>query len=107
MLPDIRHLAIIKSLDPNKSHVWDVSIKMIKLFEELLAPPLQMIFEAVLNDGAFPDDWKKGNIIPAHKISLLTICAIFKMIIFTSMFEYFLENELFTVFQSGFLPGHS
>ena len=31
---------------------------------------------------------------------------IFEKIIFTSMFEYFIENELFTVCQSGFLSGH-
>ena len=74
MLPDIRHVAIIKSLDPNKSHVWDVSIKMIKILGELLAPPLQMIFEAVLNDGAFLDDWKKGNIIPPHKFTTNMCC---------------------------------
>ena len=80
-----------------------------------------MIFEAALNDGGvFPDDWKKGNIVPIHKkdlktmlinyrpISLLPIFAkIFEKIIFTSMFEYFTENELFTVCQTGFLPGNS
>ena len=32
---------------------------------------------------------------------------IFEKIIFTSMFAYFIENELFTVCQSGFLPGGS
>ena len=114
-------LAIIKSLDPNKSHGWDnISIKMIKMCGESLALPLKMIFEAALNDGVFPDDWKKGNIVPVHKkdlktmlinyrpISLLPIFAkIFEKIIFTSMFEYFIENELFTVCQSGFLPGDS
>ena len=26
-----------------------------------------MIFEAALNDGFFPNDWKKGNIAPVHK----------------------------------------
>ena len=114
-------LAIIKSLDPNKSHGWDnISIKMIKMCGESLALPLKMIFEVALNDGVFPDDWKKGNIVPVHKkdlktmlinyrpISLLPIFAkIFEKIIFTSMFEYFIENELFTVCQSGFLPDDS
>ena len=80
-----------------------------------------MIFEAALNDGAFPDDCKKGNIVHVLKktlnlcqltanrlIHLLPMFAkIFEKIIFTLIFEYFLENELFTVFQSGFLPGDS
>ena len=61
-----------------------------------------------------------GNIVPAHKmdlksiqinyhpISLLPIFAkIFEKIIFTSMFEYFIKNGLFTVCRSGFLPGIS
>ena len=72
-----------------------------------MALPLKTIFEAALNDGVFPDHWKKGNVIPVHKkdlktmlinyhpISLLPIFAkIFVKIIFTSMFEYFIENKL-------------
>ena len=113
-------LAIIKTLDPNKPLGWDnISIKMIKMCGESLGLPL--IFEATLNDGVFPDDWKKSNIVPVHKkdlktllinyrpVSLLPIFTnIFeKIIIVTSMFEYSIENELFTVCQSGFLPGDS
>ena len=75
----------------------------------IIALPLKMIFKAALNDGIFADDWKKGNIVPLHKkdlktmlikhrpISLLPIFAkIFEKIIFTSMFDYFIENKLFT-----------
>ena len=84
---------------------------------ESLSLPLKMIPEPALSDGVFPDNWKKGNIVPVHKkdlktmlinyrrISLLPIFAkIFEKIIFTSIFEYFIENELC---QSGFLPGDS
>ena len=109
-------LAIINSLDPNKSHGWDnISIKMIKMCGESLALPLKMIFEAALNDGAFPDDWKKVNIVPVYKknltamlinyrpISLLPIFAqIFEKRMFTLMFEYFIESELFAVFSLVF-----
>ena len=67
-------LAIIKSLDPNKSHRWDnISIKMMKMCGESLALPLKTIFEAALNDGVFPDDRRKGNIVPAHKKDLKTM----------------------------------
>ena len=62
---------------------------------------LKMIFEAALNDGVFPGEWRKENIVPVRKkelIGLLTILAkIFEKMIFTSMFEYFIENEFFTV----------
>ena len=69
-----------------------------------------MIFEAALNDVVFSNDWKKDNIVPVHKKDLKTMlinycpinflpifAKIFGRIIFTSMFEYFIENELFTV----------
>ena len=112
-------LAIIKSLDLNKSHGWDtISIKMINMCGESLALPLKMIFGPALNDGFFPDDWEKKVIlyllirrtmlIKYRPIRLFPIFAkIFEMIIFTSMFEYFIGNELFTVCQSGFLPDDS
>ena len=80
-----------------------------------MALPLKIIFEEALSDGVFPDDWKKGNIVPVYKkdlwtllinsrpISLLSIFAkIFEDIIFTPIFEYFIGNELFTVCQPGF-----
>ena len=108
---------MIKSLDPNKSCGWgSISMKMIKMCSEWLALPFKMIFEAALNDVVFSNDWKKGNIVPVHKkdlmnrynrrtmlinycpINFLPIFAkIFGRIIFTSMFEYFIENELFAV----------
>ena len=42
--------AIIKSLDPNKSQGWNISVKMIQTCRESLALPLKMIFEIALND---------------------------------------------------------
>lgn len=56
-------LAIIKSLDSNKSNGSNnISIKMIKICRALLALPLKTIFEAALSDDGFPDDWKKVGI---------------------------------------------
>ena len=46
---------------------------MIKLYGKLLALPLEMIFEAALNNGAFLNDWEKGNIVPVHKKDLKTV----------------------------------
>ena len=53
--------AIIKNLDPNKSHGWDnLSIRMIKLCGKSIAYPLKLIFEASLQEGTFPNCWKKS-----------------------------------------------
>ena len=68
----------------------------------------------------FPDDWEKSNVVPTHKrdsknliknyrpISLLPIFSkIFERLIFNSLFNYFIQNKLFTECQSGFIPGDS
>ena len=61
-------LSIINSLNSNKAHKYDnISIKMIKICNESVTIPLKIIFEESLKKGTFPDIWKKGNIISAHK----------------------------------------
>ena len=92
---------------------------MMKLCNDSITIPLEIIFEESLKKGIFPDMWKKGN-ISAHKkddktlinnyrpISLLPIFAkIFERVAYNSLFNYFLSNKLFTTSQSGFLPGDS
>ena len=60
--------AIIKTLNPNKSHGWDnILIKMIKLCGKSIVYPLKLFFEASLQGAEFPDYWKKANVVPAHK----------------------------------------
>ena len=112
-------LAIIKNLNPNKSHGWDnISIRMIKLCGKSIAYSLKLIFEASLQGGEIPDYWKKANAVPAHKkkklvknyrpISLLPIYGkIFERVTFKDLFNYSHKNELFTKCHSGFLPGDS
>ena len=51
---------IIKNLNVDKAHGWDnISIRMIKLYGKSITLILSLIFQSVLNDGVFPDDWKK------------------------------------------------
>ena len=74
----------------------------------------------MLEEDTFPEDWKKINVVPVHKrestnliknhrlISLLPILSnIFERLIFNSLFNYFMQNKLFTECQSGFIPGES
>ena len=85
-----------------------------------IARPLARLFNLSLTTGIFPAIWKKANILPIFKkddpsittnyrpVSLLSrISTIFERIIFKHMFNYFRENFLISIWQSGFLPGSS
>ena len=58
---------IIKSLNVNKAHGHDISIRMIKLCGQSFVNPLAIIFKNCIDSGIFPDVWKRSNIIPVHK----------------------------------------
>ena len=87
---------------------------MIQLCGKAIVEPLFLSF---LEEAVYPDDWNK--VVPIHQkrknyiknykpISLLPVFSkAFERIIFKSLFNYFLENKLFTECQSGFLPGDS
>ena len=53
---------IISNLDPNKSHGWDnLLVRKIKLCDDSLIYPLKCIFEGALQEGKYPDCWKKSK----------------------------------------------
>ena len=111
-------LKIIKSLHANKAHRHDdISIRMPKLSQKSILKPLKLIFENCLRTRLFPDQWKKAN-VPIHKkgdkqlienyrpVSLLPICGkVFERLIFNSLFNYFIENNLLSPHHLGFNPG--
>ena len=81
---------------------------MIKLCGKTIAIPLKL-FRSILEEGVFPDDWKKSNVVPIHKkgsknliknyrlISLLPIFSkVFEILMFNSLINYFIQNKLFT-----------
>ena len=111
---------IICKLDPNKAHGHDMINSMLKMSGNAIIEPLFKIFKNCLKCGIFPDDWKKGNIVPIFKkgdkqniknyrpIFLLPICSkIFECIIYDNMLKYFLDNNLISPKHSGFKPGDS
>ena len=54
-------------MNSNKSHGWDkLSIKMIKMCEKTLVNPLKLIFKTSIQEGVFPDYWKKAYVVPIH-----------------------------------------
>ena len=80
-------ISIIRKLSPNKAHGCDnISIRMLKICDTVIARPIKIIYEKCTETDRFPLLWKKANIVPTHKrnsrqimknyrpISLLPIC---------------------------------
>ena len=113
-------LKIIKHLNANKaSDHNDISVKMIKLCGQSIVKPLSITLKNCIDNGIFPDIWKKSNIIPVHNkgdkqiidnyrpVSLLLIHGkIFKKLLFNSIFKFF-DDNLLSSNQSGFRPPDS
>ena len=59
--------AIIKNLDPNKSHGWD-----IKLCGKSITYPFKIIFEALLQEETFPSCCKKAKLCQCTKCKIKT-----------------------------------
>ena len=60
----------MKNLNVDKAHGWDqASIRMIKTCGGAIkfSFPLKLIFKSMINEGVFPDDREKSNVVPIHK----------------------------------------
>ena len=94
-------LTLIRLLDPSNVYGCDkISMRMLKLCGTSISKPLHILFNnSVMNEG-FPNEWKKANIVPAHRkdnkqimknyrpVSLLPISSkTFGKIIFNSLFK--------------------
>ena len=112
---------IIHNLDPNKAHGHGmISICMLKICRNSIYIPLQLTFRSCIENWKFPPEWKEANVAPIHKkgnkqtlenyrpVSLLPICGkISGRLIYNSLFEFFIADELVSSNQSGFKPGGS
>ena len=112
---------IIKDPYADKAYGWaNISIRIIQSCGKENSLPLQLRFKSMLEEGIFPEDWKKCNVVPVYKkvstnlinnyrpISLLPIFSkIFERLVFNSLLNYFMQNKLFRDCQSGFIPGDS
>ena len=63
-IKDYDIFSIIKNLYVDKAHGWDqLSIRMIKTCGDTITFQLKLIFKSMINEGVFPDDWKKSNVV--------------------------------------------
>ena len=93
----------------NKAHGHDkINIRMLKIYgSSPIYKPLEIIFKQCIETGAFPSEWKMGNIVPVHKnvdkqtpknyhpVLLLPICGkILERLLLNEMFKFLLKINL-------------
>ena len=107
---------IINSLPAKTSSGHDgISNKLLKDLNHTISYPLSIIFNQSLESGIFPDKMKIAEIIPLYKnkeedlvnnyrpISLLmTISKILEKIIYTNLYRFLTQYNLFFDSQYGF-----
>ena len=121
MLTEDEVCDILKCIDTSKATGPDsISPKMLKEAGRCIVPSLTRLFNMSLNTSSFPQQWKNANVNPLHKkndksvinnyrpISLLSCLGkIFERLVFKHVFNFFRENLLISIHQSGFTPGDS
>ena len=76
---------IVKNLNADKAHGWDnISIGMIQLCGKEIILPLQLLFKSMLEEGIFPDDEKKSNVVPVDKKESTNLVNIIQLVFFLS-----------------------
>ena len=56
---------IIRDLDAKKAHDHDmICIRFVKICGESILKPLEIIFKSCIENGQFPNKWKKANVVP-------------------------------------------
>ena len=112
---------MIRALHVSKAHGCDdISIRMIKICDQLIVKSLSIFDQNCLNSRNFSDIWKNSNIVLVHKkvdkqivnnyrlVSLLPVCGkILERLVFNSVFDFLDNNSLLIANQSDFRPSDS
>ena len=104
----------------NSAGIDGISVKLLKKISSALISPLTLIINQSLVTGIFPDKLKIAKVLPLfkkddhtlmdnyHPISLLTsISKLFEKVVFSQLYDYFRNNDLYYDSQYGFLKNHS
>ena len=121
-ITDDDKLQIIAKLDPNKMHGHDkISIRMIKICSTSICKPLRLIFNHCIDNGIYPCEWKRANVVLIHKKGdkqtlkkTIAQCLYFQFqlkfferLLHNEKFGFFLYKRLLSANQSGFKPRDS
>ena len=114
-------LDVLLSLDITKASGPDkINPRLLKEGARELAPSLVRLFNISVTSCQIPAIWKLAHVIPIFKkgdrsrvsnyrpVSLLSVvCKCLEWIIFKQVFNFFVDNNIITKWQSGFVPGDS
>ena len=112
---------VLLSLDITKASGPDkINPRLLKEGARELAPSLVRLFNISVTSCQIPAIWKLAHVIPIFKkgdrsrvsnyrpVSLLSVvCKCLERIIFKQVFNFFVDNNITTKWQSGFVPGDS
>ena len=95
-----------------------LSIRMLKISDESLCGLLGLIFQSCFENGKFPSEWKKANVVPTYnkndkQLATIVQSCNFQFVVrslnalFITNFHFFQGNNLISPNQSGFKPGDS
>ncbi len=100
--------------------VDNISSYFLKLSLPLIENSLALLFNTSIETGQFPDLWKVARVTPIFKsgdkadksnyrpISVLPVISrLFEKLIFDQLYQYMIDNDLFSHDQSGFRRLHS
>ena len=107
---------LLQGLNPHKATGPDtISSRFLKEMAHPLAPALTVIFQASLDQGKIPDDWKTANVAPIYKkgdkskpsnyrpVSLTSItCKLLEHILYSNLITFFENHDILSNYQHGF-----
>ena len=107
---------LLANTKPNKASGPDgIQARLLKELSNELAPVFKILFQASLNQGRVPKDWKEANVTPLFKkgeksdpgnyrpVSLTSItCKILEHIICSNIINHLDKHNVLTPYQHGF-----
>ena len=114
-------LKMFSSLDERKATGPDViSAKLLRMVAQAISLSITYLFNASMQSGQIPTEWKEANIIPVPKsgdkddvssyrpVSVIPVLAkIFKSLVHRQLYDYLETNSLLNDAQFGFRPNRS
>ena len=93
----------------------EIPTRLLKTLADELTPVISLFFQASLNQGIIPDDWKTANVVPVFKkeernkaenycpISLTSVtCKLLEHVICSSIMNHLDKHDILTNAQYGF-----